>query len=154
MPIDSLLQQVEQYRLQRELRDGRPDRLVRFISDVAELFEPMHGVGRVGFDCRAVDGGWAISMFLGATEVLGGRDDGLSQHAPYHFDIEAAVALFTHVATLRFTAQPMTAEVVECGLTISGHVDDYPVRLAIHAIPPEHVQPGLQRLPDRTLRLL
>lgn len=153
MPIENLLEQVEEYRLRREVRDSRPDRVTDLITEVAEIFEPYHGVARVGFDCKAVTDGWAVSMYLGATEVVGGRDDGLKNHAPFHFDIDAAVALFTNVESVRFTSQPASHAAVDSGITIIGHVDDYPIRLAIHAHPPTEVEAGMQRMPDRSLRL-
>lgn len=152
MPIENLLEQVEEYRLRREVRDGRPDRITDFITEIAEIFEPLHGVGRVGFDCQAAYGGWNISMYLGATEVVGGRDDGLHNHAPFHFDIDAAIAVFENVESVQFSSEHAN-RTADSGITISGHVDDLPVCLAIHASPPATVGAGLQRMPDRSLRL-
>lgn len=151
--IDSLLQQVEDYRLRRKVRDARPDRVTRLISELAELFEPFHGVGRVGFDCYASERGWTISMFLGATEVVGGRDDGLRQHPAFHFDLESARGLFSKVHSLRLTTCPAVNGETESGLTLHGCVDEFQVCLLVHAVAPEGMSPGLQRMPDRSLRL-
>ena len=116
-PIEDLLEQLEEYRVRREVRDGRPDRITDFITEIAEAFEPLHGVGRVGFDCRVEPSGWLISMYLGSTEVVGGRDDGLKNHAAFNFDVDAAVALFSIVDCVQFTSQP-SANGVDSGVTI------------------------------------
>jgi hypothetical protein len=152
LPIDNLLEQLEEYRVRREVRDSRPDRVTNFISEVAEAFEPSHGVGRVGFDCQPAPAGWAISMYLGSTEVVGGRDDGLKNYTAFQFDVDSAIALFTNVESIRFNSEPAD-QGIDSGILIQGHVDDYPVRLAIHAYPPTEVDPAMQRMPDRTLRL-
>ncbi|MFK7821137.1 MAG: hypothetical protein AB8G99_20645 [Planctomycetaceae bacterium] len=152
LPIDNLLAQLEEYRVRREVRDARPDRVTDFITEVAQAFEPLHGVGRVGFDCKPAPEGWAISMYLGATEVVGGREDGLKNYAAFHFDVDTAIALFTNVESIRFNSEPADAG-IDSGVLIQGHIDEFPIRLAVHAFPPTEVAPAMRRMPDRTLRL-
>ncbi len=150
--IDNLLQQLEEFRERREVRDARPDRLTQFISDVAEAFEPTHGVARVGFQCEPKSGIWAVRMYLGTTEVVGGRDDGLVQDIGFQFDIDAAIAQFTNVESISFCSQP-SEEKIDSGVLIRGEVDEFPVQLSIHSVPPDEAGPGFQRMPDRSLRL-
>ncbi len=151
--IEALLQQVEDYRLRREVRDGRPDEITRFITEAADFFEPMHGVGRVGFTCEPSSDGWAISLYLGATEVVGGRDDGMRNNPAFHFDVDSAVALFSSVDSIRFASQPGRNEPNEAGLVICGTVNQFLIRLAIHSIPPTDTAAAMRRLPDRSLHL-
>lgn len=154
VPVDSLLQQMEEYRLRREVRDARPDPITTFISDVAELFEPFYGVGRVGFDCQAAAQDWVISLYLGSTEVVGGREDGLHQNPAFHFDVHTAMSMFTSLESVRFTSHPaLSGESDNFGVTLVGSVDRYPVRLIVHGTPPLESTPAMQRMPDRTLRL-
>ena len=151
--IEALLQQVEDYRLRREVRDGRPDEITRFITEAAEFFEPMHGVGRVGYTCEPTPDGWAISLYLGATEVVGGRDDGMRNNPAFFFDVDAAVAMFSSVDSIRFASQPGRAEPSDAGVIIRGNVNQFSIRLAIHSIPPTDTGAAMRRMPDRSLHL-
>ena len=151
--IEALLQQVEDYRLRREVRDGRPDEITQLITEAAELFEPMHGVARVGFNCEATPDGWAISLYLGATEVVGGRDDGKRSNTGFFFDLDAAIALFSTVDSIRFASQPGRDDSDDAGVIICGMVDQLPIRMAIHSVPPVEANAAMRRLPDRSLHL-
>ena len=97
MPVKHLLKQAETYRSQRAARDTRPQWVTEFINEAAELFTPVTGVGRVGFDCHLAEDCWVVAMYLGSTEVVGGKDDGHSRHTDFEFDLLELAGRFTEI---------------------------------------------------------
>ena len=57
LTINHLLKHMDTYAAKRNNRDVRPAWVTQFINQVAELFEPLAGIGRVGFDCQLA-GSW------------------------------------------------------------------------------------------------
>ena len=152
MPVNHLLKQVEVFRSKRTRRDVRPAWLTEFIDSVAELFDPLTGVGRIGFDCRWADDRWAVVLFLGSTEQVGGKKDGESRHANFQFDLDGLRKLFDEVDWFRWSAFP---EGVDCDghkissyLTVEGRIGENALRLQIDSLPPIQAGPGLRCYPD------
>ena len=162
IPLRHLLKQIETYSPNRKKRDVRPPWLVRFIEAAAQLFEPFDSVGRVGFDCSLLDDEWVVGIYLGGTEIVGGRLDGKTLFANFCFDLAELIRRFDEIQELRWTALPEPLELAEPDgkpgepgrersyVTITGTVEGHSVRLSIFSIPPDAVQPALRRLPDGT----
>ncbi|HID21208.1 MAG TPA: hypothetical protein EYP14_02260 [Planctomycetaceae bacterium] len=162
IPIRHLLKRIETDSPNRRKRDMRPPWLVRFIEDAAQLFEPFHGVGRVGFDCSLLDDEWVVGIYLGGTEIVGGPLDGKTVFANFCFDLAELIRRFDEVHALRWTALPEPIDLDQPGdepdgparersyVTVSGQVGGHSVRLSIFSIPPDMVQPALRRWPDGT----
>ncbi|NOX52898.1 MAG: hypothetical protein GXP27_00355 [Planctomycetes bacterium] len=162
IPIHHLLKQIETDPPNRKKRDVRPPWLIRFIEEAAQLFEPFHDIGRVGFDCSLVDDEWVVGIYLGGTEIVGGRLDGKTVFANFCFDLAELIRRFDKVHELKWTALPEPLELADPGgerdeptrersyVTITGEVEGNAVRLSIFSIPPDVVQPALRRLPDGT----
>ena len=113
---------------------------------------PVSGVGRVGFDCSVVDDRWDVGMYLGTTEVVGGRLDGLARHANFEIDVLQLLEAFCAVERFRWIALPCgtsdpTGPALSC-LSILGSVDEHPISLTIHSVPPEAAGPGFREFPD------
>ena len=104
MVVNHLLRQAEEYRARRKNRDIRPKWVARLINEVAELFEPLAGVARVGFECRLDDDCWSVGMYLGTTEVVGGRDDGLSRFIDFQFDVLQVLDFFSDRKSTRLNS--------------------------------------------------
>ena len=85
MPINHLLRNLENR--ERRTGDSRPTWLVELIDQAADLFEPLMSVSRVGFDCWPTEKDWMVFLFLGATEIVGGRDDGRLATLEFRFDL-------------------------------------------------------------------
>lgn len=153
MPVQHLLKQVEIYRARRQNRDIRPDWVTRLIERTTDLFEPLAELGRVGFDCRLEDelmgGVWSVDLYLGSTEVVGGREDGRALPAGFDFDLQRLVALFDRVDRLIWKARP--AEDDPSLVSLAGAVDDNPVQLQILAVPPADAGPGFRQYTDGSL---
>ncbi|MEM7811058.1 MAG: hypothetical protein AAF532_06240 [Planctomycetota bacterium] len=126
---------------------ARPDWIDRLVGEVAEHFEPIEDIARVGFECAPVEGLWAVTFFLGVTERVGGPDDGRRVPADFHFDLAGFTRLFDEVESLRFEAFPgVTADEhrpYHAGVTLVGSAEGHACRVRVLAVPPEDVEPGL-----------
>ncbi|MFN9718738.1 MAG: hypothetical protein ACK58L_08605 [Planctomycetota bacterium] len=155
MSIEELLEQMEQYRSRRELRDCRPNWLKDFVQLAALQFEPLTSVGRVGYDCQFDERGWTVCMYLGTTEIVGGAKDGHIDHAGFRMDLLALPALFHKVTRFEWYSveDPANSEgrskslICVHGMVSSGNE----VRLELMAVPPEIVKPGLHCRPDGSI---
>jgi hypothetical protein len=152
IPVKHLLKQVEVYRAKRNNRDARPEWAAALIDRAAELFEPLEGVGRVGFDCQLADDRWRVGMFLGATEIVGGPSDGKSRHTNFRFDLQQLAEMFSRIESMTWQALPENGEVGQgwpfSSVTIDGIYEGNPVRLQLFSIPPAEAGPGLRAYPD------
>jgi len=149
--VKHLLQQLENYRSQRNNRDVRPAWVTRFVNDAAQLFEPLDEVGRVGFDCQLTDDGWEVALYLGSLEIVGGREDGQYRYGCFHFDLHALLGLFRHVDDLQFATFPADDEgegTVRTVVTLDGIIEQDRLRVRVHSTPPAEVGPGLRRYAD------
>lgn len=130
-----------------------PDWLTGFVQEVADLFEPFHGVARPGYECVHSEDRWEVSMFLGRTEVVGGPLDGEESPVNFRFDLAGLTRLFTPLAALRWNAFPEPHICGEDGADLSfviaeGEVQGAAVSLQIHAGPPHDMGPALKRHAD------
>ncbi len=152
MPVDHLLKQIEMYKAKRQQRDIRPPWVMEFIDQVAELFEPLKDDGRVGFDCQLAEERWEVGMYLGSTEVVGGKNDGKSRHSNFEFDLKALIDLFTGVSRFGWSAFPEGIDAEDSKahafITVEGIVGERPIRLRLHSIPPSEAGPGFRQYPD------
>ncbi|MCC7418760.1 MAG: hypothetical protein IT428_00625 [Planctomycetaceae bacterium] len=152
LPVQHLIRQVETRRSQKKRNEVRPEWVTRFIDRMADLFEPLDGVARVGFLCRPDDGAWTVTMYLGRTEIVGGRDDGTSHSTSFHLDIQGTLACFSEVQSVRWTACPdAPAEETEASsslLRVEGLVEGTLLRLVVTSVPPDVAGPGLRKYPD------
>lgn len=152
LPVQHLIKQVETFRARRESRDIRPDWLVDLIEDVADMFDPSSDA-RVGFDCQMDEGRWVVGLFLGGTEIVGGRNDGLSKHTAFRFDIAALLNHFSMIEACGWeSGEDGDGYTLMSGsrLEVEGLVEANRVCLRIFAISPEDVGPGFRRMPDGT----
>ena len=152
IPVKHLLKQVELYRARRNNRTVRPEWATSLIDKVAELFEPLEGVGRVGFDCQLAEDRWSIGMFLGATEIVGGPSDGKSKHTNFQVELHKVVEMFSQVESMTWQARPENGEAGQAApyssVTFDGTYDGNPVRLQLFSIPPAEVGPGFRAYPN------
>jgi hypothetical protein len=136
----------------RSSKDLRPQWVTDLIDQISELFDPHTEVARVGFDCRVVDGRWEVGLYLGRTEMVGGRHDGSAELVNFRFDLLRLSRYFTTVERLEWDAMPQasasTGTTKNSLVVLDGTWESHPVTLQIHAIPPEQIGPGLKRYPD------
>jgi len=122
------------------------------IEEVAELFEPLAGVGRVGFDCQLAEDRWEVGLYLGACELVGGKNDGELRPLSFQFDMHELYRKFNLVERWDWVACPeATGEAKEeqtSTVTIEGYWEDHPVRLKLYELPPAQIGPGLREFPN------
>ncbi|MCA9084392.1 MAG: hypothetical protein KDA81_10070 [Planctomycetaceae bacterium] len=159
MSIEELLQQMEAYRSRREQKERRPEWLQEFVQQIADHFEPLCNVGRVGFDCQLDERGWTVCMYLGTTEIIGGPRDGEVEHVSFRMDLNQLSNVFSSIDRCewysvsndgddRFT-QPIRSVMCVTGIFATEHK----IRLEILGSPPRYIRPGLHIDPFGTPRV-
>lgn len=150
--VQHLMKQMESWQPGRRSREARPDWLTGLIEDMSELFEPLTGVARVGFDCRREEEHWVVRMYLGASELVGGSLDGQVRPMSFDFDLQKLTARFQAIEEFSWSVFPDDAEDVEepqAYITLTGRVDaENTIRLHFFAVPPADVGPGMRLFPD------
>jgi len=132
-------------------RDTRPAWLTGLIEEFADLFEPLTGVARVGFDSRLEDDCWVVRMYLGTTEIVSGPRDGQTQAMPFELNLQKLFSRFQNVDEFFWSVFPDSAEDIDeaqAYITLSGSVDQNPIRFHLFAIPPAEAGPGMRVYPD------
>jgi hypothetical protein len=138
----------------RARRAPRPAWLAEFVDQVAELFEPFTDMGRVGFECAAGEERWEVGMYLGGTELVGGREDGRLRHIAFQFDLLRLASLFDSVESFAWNVYPDGVD--EQGTSIAaisyvamvGTRGGTPLRLRVFGTAPQEVGPGLRQYSD------
>lgn len=150
--VQHLLKQLEQHSAERGERDTRPEWLVDFIDRTADCFVPLQGLGRVGYECEVGDAGWDVRLYLGSTEIVGGRDDGQWRHTSFELDVAGLTQCFTRVDDLRWNVAAGMAESGASFLTVCGVVGEQPVRVKTYSRAPVHAGPALRAYHDGTVK--
>ena len=143
LPLPDLLSLAEPRKI------PRPDWVDAFIADAAELFDPLSGLGRVGFRTHPADGAWNVALFLGATEIVGGPGDGLVAPARFRFDASGLAGLFDDVPEVNLHVEPILAahgvDGIDAALSLTGEVDGNPLTATVLTLPPDDAEPGFKR---------
>jgi hypothetical protein len=146
-----LLQQIESDRSKRAGRDNRPAWLTALIERVADLFDPVDEIGRVGFDCRLDEEGWTVALYLGAVELVGGKTDGELRCAAFRFDLKSLLDGFSAVERVEWNVADTSDSSADPGprsfLAIDGLVETNRIRVSIYSAAPPAAGPALRRLP-------
>jgi len=151
IPVKHLLKQLETDRPNRERRDVRPQWVSDFIDAAAQLFEPLSDVGRVGFDCQLIDDRWMVGLYLGRTEIVGGKQDGQTCCNAFQFALLPLLELLTEVEHCSWNVIPdplSDGPRPDSFLTVEGMIDGNPIHLHIDSVPPPDAGPGIRAFPD------
>ena len=149
MPINHLLRNLENR--ERRTGDSRPTWLVELIDQAADLFEPLRSVSRVGFDCWPTEKDWMVFLFLGDTEIVGGRDDGRLDPLEFRFDLLGLLDLLEDVQQIQWMVLPVGNDPSDNDrsyISIVAHYQGHPVSLRLLSIAPENAGPGLRLFPN------
>lgn len=142
--IKHLLKQLESFAEQRPERDVRPEWLSHFVQQVAELFAPLSGVGRVGYECQFDETCWEARMYLGTLEIVGGKEDGQAKHLSFEFDLHRMLGCFSRIEGFAWNVFS-SGQSSSSFLTVQGLVGDNPVRLKLYSRPPQGTGPALRQ---------
>lgn len=149
--VHHLLKQLENHQRDRRERDRRPEWLSTLVHQTAALFEPLSGVARVGYQCELTPDGWEARLYLGSTEIVGGRDDGRSRLISFEFDFARLSEGFTRLDEFRWNVCSAGDGSSSSFVTLCGNVDGNSIRLKIYSRPPQDVGPAFRERPDGTL---
>lgn len=152
------MDKLDNWRPGQGRRDNRPPWMTTLIENVAEVFEPITGVARVGFDCRLqdLDPGnctsddvpiWVVRMYLGRNELVGGPQDGRQIPMSFELDLEQLQTHFADVDEFCWSVFPADGEDIQedqSFVTVSGLVADNRVRLHVFAAAPHEVAPAMR----------
>lgn len=146
--VQHLLKQLEQHRRDRTDRPRRPEWLNVFVHQTAALFEPMQGVGRVGSQCEYTGDGWEARLYLGSTEIVGGKDDGRFQFISFELDCVRLRELFTRLDEFRWSVGAAVDGSNSSFITLRGLVDEHQVSLKVYSRPPQEAGPAFRQHAD------
>ena len=149
--VQHLLKQLESWRPGQKKRDVRPEWLTALIEELAEFFEPLTDVARVGFDCRMEDGKWAVRMYLGRTEIVGGSQDGHAKPISFELNLQEVVNRFERIDEFTWSVFPEDSEHAEeprAYATIGGIAKGNPVRFYFFSVAPHEAGPGMRVYQD------
>lgn len=155
LALQHLIKKVESPEYRRS-RSAGPDWLPAFVDQVAELFEPFVDVGRVGFECAAGEERWEISMYLGGTELVGGKLDGDVQPVAFQFNVQLLPSVFDAVDSFHWNAFPAGSFPEGSDprdrsfLAVTGRAHASEIRLRIFCAAPVESGPGMRQYPDGT----
>ena len=154
LPIEHFLTKLDTEEQDRSAakRETRPEWLTHFIDSIADLFDPLIGVARVGFDCNYTEDSWVVGLYLGSYEIVGGRRDGETRHINFEFDLQQLMGRFSKISELVWSAFPSPKDTrsswARSYITVAGLVGENPVRLQVFSVPPVYADIGMRRLPD------
>lgn len=144
--VQHVLKQMDQRLAQKSQRDPRPAWLVDFVQKAADSFEPLTGVGRVGFDCEPTEGGWEARLYLGSTEFVGGKVDGEFRTNSFELDLQGLTTLFSRIDTFRWNVAG--SENGGSFLTVRGVVGEQSLCVKAYSRSPQNMGPGLRQYHD------
>jgi len=159
LAIRHLVKKLEMQEGRRSSKPSRPAWLSEFVDRFSQRFEPFSGVARVGYECMQSEGVWEIAIFLGELEIVGGADDGEMRPVNFRFNLKEIAGEFDEIRSLYWNAFPNSHVCFDSMadlsfLTIEGIVNSNPVRLQLHAGPPDSIGPGLREHQDGRLELV
>lgn len=159
LPVYHLLEQLRADRAQRR-RIKHPQWLTDFIDQAADLFEPIEGIGRVGYETWPDERGWNLRLFLGREELIGGATDGRRQPVPFDLDLRNLARLLDEVTGIHFEASHPTVvdhddsaampgePVLEAKAVVRGQFRGESLSVEITAWAPPDAPPGFWRMRD------
>ena len=109
------------------------------------------GIGRVGSQCEFTDDRWEARLYLGATEIQGGKNDGHAQLVRFDVDFVKLSQTFTRLDEFRWTVSATADGGNSSFVSMSGFVDNYPVRLKVYSRPPKEAGPAFRQYADGTI---
>ncbi len=149
--VQHLLKQLDHHKRERAQRKRRPEWLSVFVHQAAALFEPMTGVGRVGSQCELTNDGWETRLYLGSTEIVGGKNDGHSQFVSFELDFGRLTQIFTRLDEFRWNVGATPEGGNSSFVSMRGLVDQNPLSLKIYSRPPQEAGPAFRQYADGSL---
>jgi hypothetical protein len=155
LALQHLISKIDSPGYRRQKSSG-PVWLPEFVDQVAELFEPFVDIGRVGYECTPSEDRWEISMYLGGTELVGGKVDGEIRTVAFQFNLVTLQTVFDNIDEFTWNAFPAGTFPEGANahdrsfVAVSGRYRESMIRLRVHCTAPLETGPGMRQYPDGT----
>jgi hypothetical protein len=132
-----------------------PEWLKTLLCEAADDFNPTSETARAGYECRLTEQGWEASLFLGASEVVGGALDGQLQSVGFQFDMLSLMRRFDRVDLMEWSAGISEEEAGVSGsmVTIEGVACGEPLKLHVRSTTTADAGAGMRRHQDGRVEL-
>lgn len=122
-----------------------PEWLSTLANMIAAHIHPFESLAPVGCHYHQGDDCWEITVFVSATEVIGGPLDGNRYGSRFRVDLKSLLEVFTEVTAVEWQAQRLDeADELGAHLSIEGLCGSQPVWVGIPAAAPARFEPGRQ----------
>lgn len=149
--VQHLLKQLELKSTQRTGRDCRPAWLSELILRWSSQFAPFSGDGRIGFICEPDDEAWQVRLYLGTTEIIGGRDDGEWRQPGFELDFSKFMAEFTQLDEFNWSVCAPGADGSHSFVSLLGSVGEHRVQVKVYSRTPRDAGPAFRQHLDGTV---
>lgn len=149
--MQHLMKQLEIKASRKERRDYRPPWLSDVILRWSAIFEPFSGIGRLGFVCEPNENGWCVRLYLGTTEIVGGKDDGEWRQPGFELDFSKLTEEFTRVESFRWNVNAPGADGSHSFVTLRGMIGENWVEVKVYSRPPRDAGPAFRQHLDGTV---
>jgi hypothetical protein len=122
-----------------------PEWIEELANGVASYMTPVDFLAPIGCHFCCVDGQWEITLFAAATEVVGGRKDGVKRPSNFTMDLARVFELFNEVTTFHWQALSLgTDDDLGAHVSLEGICQGQPVWLRVLSRAPRRFEPGRQ----------
>lgn len=150
--MQHLLKQLELKAAGKEPRDHKPQWLSDVIVRWSSLFEPYEGAGRIGFACEPDDDhGWRVRLYLGTTELVGGKHDGEWRQPGFELDFSKLTDEFTQLESFKWNVSAPGIDGSHSFVTIGGMIGESFVEVKVYSRPPRDAGPAFRKHLDGTV---
>jgi hypothetical protein len=149
--MQHLMKQLEIKAARKERRDYRPEWLSEAILRWSAVFEPFAEAGRIGFVCEPVEQGWSVRLYLGTTEIVGGKDDGEWRQPGFGLDFTRLTEEFSRIDEFRWNVSAPGIDGSHSFVTLRGTMGEHVVEVKIYSRPPRDAGPAFRQHLDGTV---
>lgn len=120
-----------------------PDWLLQFVNAVSQSIHAHDLLSPLGCHFHEAGDVWEVTVFASRTEIIGGSEDGRSQHSCFNVNVSGLLPLFSRVDAIEWQAHPLGRfDELGAHLAIEGLCSDRKVWLRITASAPERFEAG------------
>lgn len=105
----------------------------------------------MGAQCEYTELGWEARLYLGSTEIVGGKHDGHAQWISFEVDFVRLREIFTRLDEFRWNVGASLDGGNSSFIVLKGFVDHNPICLKIYSRPPQEAGPAFRQNADGSL---
>ncbi|WP_437186242.1 hypothetical protein SH668x_003389 [Planctomicrobium sp. SH668] len=117
---------------------GQPNWLKEFVDGICNCIYGADDLPPIGCHYAFEDDAWEITVFVSATEVVGGQFDGSRKFTPFAVDVVELVQMFHVVENTAWQPHPMSEDdELRSHLSVDGYYEGHKIWLRVLAETPE-----------------